>query len=408
MADLLIDNLGWQGDGVATVDGKPVFVPFALPGEIVSVSGGGTRREIVKVLKKSPDRIEPSCPHFGRCGGCQTQHLEKQAYEKWKLGLVNSPLEKSGITHPVVPMITFENHSRRRCVFNVRNTNNGVLLGYTERASNTIIPIETCPVLVPEIVESLEDIRRLASSLPQTRKPFRLSVLVTKNGLDIDIEGAVSLKSEQKAVLIRKALSTGFARISSDHEILVEKRKPILQMGQCELVPPPGVFIQALEAAEREMTGLVCEHFSNCKTMADLYSGIGTFALRLAENSTVWAVEENKTALQALDRAWRETGGKLKQIKTEARNLDRRPVGFQEMKKIDGLVFDPPRSGAEAQARQIAKSKVGKVAAVSCNPQTLARDLAILTAGGYFITRIVPLDQFRYTPHVEVVVLLQR
>ena len=153
---------------------------------------------------------------------------------------------------------------------------------------------------------------------------------------------------------------------------------------------------------------MVGEHLAKCKSVADLYCGVGTFALRLAENSKVWAIEENSASLQALDRAWRETGGKLKQIKTEARNLDRRPANHQELKKIDGIVFDPPRAGAEMQARQIAKSNVGKVAAVSCNPQTLARDLAILVEGGYAISRIVPLDQFRYTPHVEVVALLER
>ena len=256
MAELVIEEMGRQGDGVAKENGRAVFVPFSLPGETVSVSGSGTRREITEILEKSPDRIDPVCPHFGRCGGCQTQHLKNEVYTDWKFGLVSASLEKAGISHPVDPLITFDNYSRRKCVFNVRNTNNGVVLGYAERFGNSIVPIGTCPVLVPQIVESLDDIRMLASSLPQTRKPFRISVLAAENGLDIDIEGAVTLKNTQKEALIRKALSSGFARVSSDQEILIERQRPVLQMGQCKVSPPPAGFVQALEAAEHEMAAI--------------------------------------------------------------------------------------------------------------------------------------------------------
>ncbi|MEM9280063.1 MAG: RNA methyltransferase, partial [Pseudomonadota bacterium] len=321
---------------------------------------------------------------------------------------ITSETTKDASKHPVDPLTAFDDASRRKCVFNVRNTQQGVVLGFSERSSDTVLSISSCAVLVPQISGSLDDLREICASLPQTKKPFRLSVLATQNGLDLSLEGSVPLNENTKTVLVRKALASGFARFSSDGEILIEPQKPVLKMGICEVAPPPGAFVQAVEAAETAMANLVCDHLSDCKSVADLFCGIGTFALSLAGKSIVWAVEENASALAALDQAWRETGGKLKQVKTETRNLDRRPASFQELKKIDGVVFDPPRAGAEAQARQIAKSKVRKVAAVSCNPVTLVRDLGILMDGGYRIHRITPIDQFKYTPHVEIVVLLER
>lgn len=408
MAELLIDDLGRQGDGITRVDGNVIYVPLALAGEKVSVTGSGPRRKLTDILERSPDRVDPVCRHFGTCGGCQVQHLSASSYREWKHSVVATPLSKAGINDTVDPLRIFEDAKRRKCVLSARNTNDGVRLGFTERSGHEIVPVEVCPVLDPQIVRALPDLQNLTASLPQSKKPFRLSVLASENGLDINIEGTVGLKTSQKEVLARKALASDFARISSDGEVLLEIRKPGLQMGTCTVAPPPGSFVQALEEAELEMADLVCGHLADCKSVADLFCGVGTFALRLAEKSTVWAVEENSAALASLDRAWRETGGKLKRVKTEARNLDRRPASFQELKKIDGLVFDPPRAGADMQARQIAKSRVRKVAAVSCNPTTLTRDLEILVAGGYRIHRIVPLDQFKYTPHVEVVALLER
>ncbi|MEM7215102.1 MAG: RNA methyltransferase [Pseudomonadota bacterium] len=408
MDEFVIDHLGKQGDGVVFVDGRATYVPFTLPGEHVVVSGKGPRKELDSIVKPSPARVEPSCRHFGSCGGCQVQHLGHSHYGEWKQELVRSALAKAGLDERVEPLVSFSESTRRKCTFSVRKTNHGLSLGFVERFSDTIIPLDACPLLLPEIADRLPDIRKLCESLPTTKNSFRLTVLASENGLDLGLEGTARLKTTIKDVLARKALALGFARFSCDGEILIEKQKPVLKMGQCNVIPPPSAFVQAIETAEQTMTRLVCAHLYDCKNVADLFCGIGTFALRLAENSTVWAVEENDNALIALDRAWRETGGRLKQVKTEGRNLDRRPVGFQELKKIDGLVFDPPRAGAEKQANQIAKSKVEKIAAVSCNPITLARDLRILTDGGNEISQIIPIDQFRYTPHVEVVALLNK
>lgn len=408
MAELKIDFLGHQGDGVAHENGKAVYVPFTLEEELVKAEGEGPRRELVTVKEASPYRIKPICDHFGACGGCQLQHANATTYNAWKRKLVIDPLLRVGITLEPEPILTFEDASRRKCVFNAQRTADKLVLGFSEKAANQIIPIEACPVLIPEINSSLDAIRDLANSLPTSKNPIRISVLASKNGMDISVEDTRVLSESERQILIKKAIAQKFARLAVNNEVLIKTAEPHIAIASTIVAPPPGAFVQALKSAEDAMSAIVFEHLKDCKQVADLYCGIGTFALKLAEKSMVYAVEESGPALDSLNLAWRQTGGKLKQVKTEKRNLERRPVTFGELKKMDGLVFDPPRAGAALQARQIAKSRVKKVAAVSCNPTTLATDLEILVAGGFQVKRIVLVDQFKYTPHVEVVVLLER
>lgn len=408
MSEIIIDHVGRKGDGVAFENGQEVYVPFALAGEHLEVFGSGPRRELSNVIKASENRIDPVCKHFTICGGCQLQHMSEDSYLNWKMTLLSEQLTKAGIEIEPEPIVSFADQSRRKVVFSAKQTSTGLLLGFQERAGNMVIDIEECPVTIPAITDRLDDIRDLVRSVPGAKVPLHISVLAARNGLDIDIQEARELTGSDRQTLVRKTVDLGFLRLSVNGETLVEAQKPELKMADCIVVPPPGAFVQAIAEAEHGMETLVTEHLKSCKTVADLYSGIGTFALRLAANSTVLAVEANAAALDSLNQAWRATAGKLKQIKTETRNLERRPLGFAELKKTDGLVFDPPRAGAELQAKQIAKSKVKKIAAVSCNPVTLARDLEILIAGGYKVLKIVPFDQFRYTPHLETVVLLER
>ncbi len=408
MVEVKIDKLGRQGDGICTVSGSEVFVPYTLPEEVVEISGSGARRTAEKIVSTSDLRTEPFCKHFGSCGGCHLQHYEDEAYREWKHDLAVEPLCRAGITLQTDTLVCFPAASRRKVVFSANRKDGRLHLGFSKRGSNELVDVEECPVLLPELSSSLAGLRNFAQSLPLGARPVRLSVLSTTTGIDLEVEGPLKLASPQRNGLCQKATELGFARLSLNGEVLIEPRRPLLKMGLAQVTPPPGGFVQAVFEAETAMAELVCGHLEGCKSVVDLYCGTGTFALRLAERSTVWAVEESASAIAALERAWRETGGKLKQIKAETRNLERRPVSFQELKKIEGLVFDPPRAGAEIQAKQIAKSRVKKIAAVSCNPTTLARDLTILIDGGYRITRIVPIDQFRFTPHVEVVVLLER
>jgi len=408
MAEVKIEKLGRQGDGIFFENGREVFVPYSLPDDMLEIAGKGPRRSISKIVQPSANRIAAVCKHFGTCGGCQLQHMNEQAYEGWKLGLLEDALQKVGITEKPDRLVSYPVASRRKAVFSANRKDGELQFGFTKAGSNDLVSIDECPVLDALLQQELTNLTAFAASLPLGGRPNRISVLATDNGMDVNVED-IRIKSDvQQRALVRKALDLGFARLSLDGEQIIEARKPVLTMGKASIVPPPGAFVQAIEAVEKDMTELVSKHLSDAKKVADLYCGIGTFALRLAEKSQVWALEDNEAAINSLDRAWRETAGELKQLSSEVRNLERRPASFKELKKMDGLVFDPPRAGAELQSMQIAKSRVSRVAAVSCNPTTLARDLAILLDGGYTIKEIVAFDQFRFTHHLETIVLLEK
>jgi 23S rRNA (uracil1939-C5)-methyltransferase len=403
-----IDRLGAQGDGVADTPAGPLFVPFALPGERVNVARRKDRGEIVALLEASPQRIEPVCRHFGDCGGCAIQHLEESAYRAWKRGKMVEALRARGIDAPVADLVPCAPGTRRRVTYSARRTQAGILLGYHAAMSDRIVDIAEDPITVPAIVERLDDLRRLAGALAIGSEPFRLAVTATDSGLDIQAGGLPKLAQPVRLAAADLAARAGFARLSVEGEVLVEPRKPRVVFGSLAVAPPPGAFLQATAQAEAAMAGLVLGHLGKAKRVADLFSGCGTFALRLAAHAEVHAAESDALALAALDRGFRSAGGKLRRVTTEKRDLFRRPLTAAELDRFDAVVFDPPRAGAEDQSKQIARSSVPLVAAVSCNPGTLARDLVILVAGGYRIAKIVPIDQFLWSPHVEAVALLEK
>lgn len=404
---LVIDHLGAQGDGVALFGSGPVFVPHTLPGEVVTAAQNKNRAELVALLEASPLRVEPPCRHFGTCGGCALQHMAADAYNEWKRELVVRALGSRGIDEPVADIVRCQPATRRRAVFAARQSERGVVLGYREAMSHTIVPVAECPILLPAITGRLEDIRRLAQLLEPGKQVLRLAVTATETGLDIDVGGVPRLSANARMAVSRHAQERGFARVSLEGEIVLEPHKPIVSFGGIPVELPPGGFLQATADAEEAMAGMVREHLGGTKRVADLYSGAGTFALRLASKKEVHAVEAEAAALSALDRAARHASG-LRKVTIERRDLERRPVTARELARFDGLVFDPPRAGAEEQAKQIARSDVGKVAAVSCNPVTLARDLANLIEGGYRLISVTPIDQFLWSPHVEAVALLEK
>ena len=406
-ARLTIARLGAQGDGVAETERGPVFVPFALPGEEVAASIEHDRGALLWVTRPSPLRVEPACRHFGTCGGCAIQHLDAAAYHAWKRDIVVSALKSRGIEAPVGDLVPCAPHTRRRATFTARRTERGMLLGYNKALSAEIVAVEECPILLPEIVAALDRIRQLAALICATPRPFRIAVTATASGLDIAASDSGKLSEEARRAASHFATVQGFARLSLDGEIIVEPRKPYVTFDGIPVAIPPGGFLQATEAAEQAMAGLVGAHLVRAKKVADLFSGCGTFALRLARKSEVYAAEGDAAALAAFDRAYRHATG-LKRVTGERRDLFRRPLGFKELDQFDGLVFDPPRAGAEDQAKQIARSGIPLVAAVSCNPATLARDLRILVDGGYKVTSVTPIDQFLWSPHVEAVALLEK
>lgn len=402
-----INAMGAGGDGIAQLPDGQIFVPFTLAGEVANVARDKNRASLVALLETSPQRVEPSCRHFEDCGGCALQHWEPSAYQAWKRSLVAASLDGRGLKYELSPLIPCEPQSRRRASFAIRKTEAGLLLGFNRHQSHELINISECAVTVPEITSRLDDLRKVAIHLADGAKPFKLTVTDTETGLDLAASGCPVPNDAARRILTPLMIELGFARLSVEGETILEPKKPLITFGKVPVYIPAGSFLQATIAAEEAMFSLVLNHFKKVKKAADLFSGVGTFALRMAETMAVHAVENDAVALAALDRGIRYVQG-LKPVSHERRDLFRRPILFKDLNVYQGVVFDPPRAGAEEQATQIAKSSVPKVAAISCNPVTLARDLAILTAGGYKIDKVVPVDQFLWTSHVETVVLLSK
>lgn len=406
-ARLEIQSVGSRGDGVARQSGQTVHVPFSLPGEIANVSVNKGRGEIVSLLETSAERVAPPCIHFGRCGGCALQHWHIDAYQAWKRGKVVSALGAAGIDAAVEPLVACPPASRRRAVFALRHTQEGMLLGFNAALSHNIVDIEECHVVVPEIASKLDALRRAATAVCATSKAFKLTVIATGTGLDLAFADSGPVSEKMRHAIVTLAIEERFARVSVDGETVIEPRKPIIMIGDIAVAITPGAFMQAVAGAESAMAELALGHLRKAKRVADLFSGWGAFALRLARNSVVHAVESDALAIASLDGAYRHAIG-LKTLTSEKRDLFRRPLTFKELNRFDGVLFDPPRAGAEAQAGQLARSNVRKVVAVSCNPVTLARDLAILRGGGYAVKSVTPIDQFVWSPHVEAVALLEK
>jgi 23S rRNA (uracil1939-C5)-methyltransferase len=409
-----IAAVGAEGDGIARTAAGPVFVPFTLPGETVAVARIKNHGMPISWSNISPERVEPPCRHFGpegkggTCGGCSLQHWADKPYQAFKRRLVIDALKAQGIETDVGAIVACLPGERRRVTMTARLTDRGVVLGFLQANSHHIVPVEECPISMPAIVGRLDIVRRLVAALGSGSEPFRIAIGATLSGLDInmmDMKKPDPRKRQAATDIILR--EQGIARISIEGEIIVEPQKPVLDIGGVPVVLPPGSFTQATIRAEEAMAALVTGHLARSKRVADLFSGLGTFALRLARRSAVHAVEFDAPALAALDHAARHGQG-LKPVSIERRDLFRRPLQPLDLKNFDGLCFDPPRAGAEQQCRELAKSKVQKIAAVSCNPVTLARDLRILVDGGYKLKSVTPIDQFLWSSHVEAVALMER
>ena len=406
---LTIERLGAQGDGIAAGAAGAVYVPFTLPGETVTVARAaiGARAELLDVITPSSQRVTPPCRHFGSCGGCALQQFEPSAYLAWKRDKVGEALRREGIEAPLAPIVACAPGSRRRIVLSARRAGGRVLLGYNRALSHDIVDIVECPIAEPALVAALPSLRQLAGLLAPRTDAFRLTVTATAEGADVAASGAGSFNDKRRTAAAAFTLAAGFARLSIDGEVVLEPRRPTVDFGGAAVTPPPGGFLQAVAAAEAAMAERVVGHLAGARRIADLFSGSGAFALRLARQGEVHAVETDAAALAALARGARASQG-MRRVTTELRDLGRRPLGAKELGGFDAVVFDPPRAGAAEQSRQLAGSHVPRVAAVSCNPVTLARDLRILIDGGYRLSAVVPVDQFLWSPHVEAVALLDK
>lgn len=402
---LLILRLGARGDGIAE-DGT--FVPGALPGERVRVERARARAHLVAIDEPSPDRAVPFCPYVPRCGGCAAQHMQPALYADWKRGIVADALRRARLDVEVAPLVDAHGEGRRRLTLHARFSDSGLRVGYMEARSHAVVAIDRCPIAEPGLAEAAPSVARaLAERLARGKKPLDIVLTRSEGGLDVDVRGHGPLADRDRVALIDLANALDLARLSLHGEILVARRAPFFTVGRAVLVPPPGGFLQATRAGEEALSALVLEACAGARRVADLFCGSGAFALRLAETAQVAAFENDAASVAALDRAARATPG-LKPVAATARDLFRRPLLVPELDGLDVVVLDPPRAGAEAQARMLAAARVPIVVSVSCDPGTFARDAGILIAAGYRLERVVPIDQFKSSPHVEVAGVLRR
>jgi 23S rRNA (uracil1939-C5)-methyltransferase len=408
---LLIDHVGQRGDGVSLTGGESLFVPYALGGETVEavpVAGHPDRRRLSRIIDASPERIDPFCNHFGACGGCAIQHWQPEAYRAWKRRIVVETLEHAGIACEVGELIDAHGAGRRRITVHARRGDDGELrTGFAAAGSHAIVAIDDCPILDPALRGALDAARALAEGLKPTNKPLDIQVTAASNGLDVDVRGSGPLTTSVIATLSALAQHHGLARLTRHGELVLMRTPPVIGIGAARVILPPGSFLQATVAGEETLATLVSGHCKRAKHIADLFCGVGPFALRLATKARVSAFDSDAVAVAALAKAATSASG-LKPVKTEARDLFRRPLMPQELRDYDTIVFDPPRQGAQAQVKQLAASKVPVVIAVSCNVATFARDARTLIDAGYKIGTVTPVDQFRHTPHVELVARFAR
>lgn len=407
MKDLHIERLGHRGEGVARDGAERVFVPYALAGETVLADVEGSQGRLVKIVEPSAERVAPICPHYGHCGGCAVQALRMDAYAQWKRGLVETALRNAGLDLPVEPLVDAHGAGRRRVTFHARMQDGKARVGFMEARSHEIVEIDACPLLVEELVRALPAARDIARVLARRGKPLDLAFTATTAGMDVDLRGPGALGEEEASALIAVAGDHDLARLSNHGRLVALRRSPMVAVGPAQVPLPPGAFLQATEAGEAAIAAEVLAATAGAKRAADLFCGVGAFALRMAQKTRVCAYDSGAEAIAAMLAGARAAMG-FKPLEGEARDLFARPLTAQELACFDVVVFDPPRAGAEAQATELARSTVARAVAVSCHAQSFARDAAILIRGGFAVQRIVPVDQFRYSPHVEIVAVFLR
>jgi 23S rRNA (uracil1939-C5)-methyltransferase len=394
-----INRLGHQGDGIA--DG-PVYAPRTLPGEVVSGVLEGTQLNDIRIVTPSSDRVQPPCRHYKACGGCQLQHASDSFVEDFKLGVVRTALEAQGIETDLRPIITSPAQSRRRATLAVRRTKKDAMAGFHGRASGVIVEIPDCLLLDPVLIAGIPIAEALAAQVGSRKGVLIMTLTASDIGLDISVTGGKPLDGPLQLMLAQLTEQHGLARLSWDGDVIAMKAPATQTFEAAKVVPPPGSFLQPTKEGEAALLTGIREITAGAKKMTDLFAGCGTFSLPLAKDAEIHAVEGDADMTEALDHGWRMAQG-LKQVTTEARDLFRRPMMPDELAKVDAVVLDPPRAGAEAQVAEIVKAKVPVVAYVSCNPVSFARDASQLTAAGYQLNWVQVVDQFRWSAHTELV-----
>lgn len=397
--------LGARGEGIAETASGRVFLPFTLPGDRVTARVAGDHGTVTDFREEAP-RQESVCPHFGTCGGCLLQHMPESDYRGWKRRRIIDALHKKGFSDPPVaePAVS-PPHSRRRAVLSFKRHGKGVALGYHAHRSHRIVDIAVCPVTTPAIEALIEPLRAALTDLSFAQG--RIVLTDTETGIDGVLAGVGAPALQDREGLAAFAEAQDLARVciseseipASDAEPVIIRRQPTVRFGAQDIALPPAAFLQATKDGEAALTETVLD-WAKGPNMADLFAGCGTFSIPLARQHRVHAVDSDTILLAALAAALK--GGAHT---NEARDLFAAPLSVPELSAFDTVLFDPPRAGAKAQAEALAGSAVPRVIAVSCNPATFARDARILADGGYRLRAVRPVDQFLWSPHVELAAL---
>ena len=409
-----INAVGAQGDGLAIGGPRnaPIFVPLTLPGERVNVQLDGQRGDLEEILTASADRVSPPCPHFGDCGGCALQHWDHAPYLAWKVEQVRIALSRERLETEFATPFAAPPGSRRRLALHARAVRGGAVIGFKARRSWRLAEIAVCPIADPRLVAAFPALAKLAKPfLEHPKSAPTLHVTWTATGLDVDVTGVErrsgGLSADARMDAAAAAQEGQMARVTLAGETVFEVRQPMVRLGPATVALPPGAFLQAVPQAEAAIADFAIAGLGGATKVADLFCGVGTFTFRLAQTASVKACDSSALAIKALSSAVASAPG-LKPIDAEARDLTRRPVLIHELAKLEGVVLDPPRAGALEQTAEIARSKVGRVAYVSCNPTTFARDARVLADAGFTLERVLPVDQFLWSPHIELVGIFSR
>ena len=410
---LTIESLGSQGEGVAGYEGRKVFIPFTLPGEQVAADVEGERGTLLRVVRPSPQRVSPICKHFGACGGCALQHAGAGLYRPFKRDQVAHALKSRGFAGDIeiAELVTVAPGTRRRAAFAASRDGDDITLGYHAARSHALAAIDECPVLHPAIVRELPNLRNLLAFALARKSTAELHITGTAHGLDVMLTGAsVEMTAKRRATLGAWLNATpAMLRLTIDGEQIAKRAEPEITFSGHTVTLPAGKFLQAVPEAEAQMLRLVEAGFGRLKPkdrIADLFCGLGAFSLPLAKRNEVLAVEWDVDVIAALQAAALQPG--LRKLEVLRRDLFREPLSARELEPFAAVVFDPPRAGAQAQAESLAASSVRTVIAVSCNPATFARDARTLVDGGYRLDLVTPIDQFLFSPHVEVVAVFKK
>jgi len=407
-----VESLGGLGDGIAMRDGKPVFVPKSCAGDVLEVAINQqtkefSRGQIVNILEAGADRTKPPCPHFSECGGCSLQQLNEAAYRAFKERVLADALAHAGFGGFPAEVTFLPAATRRRVEFKTLHTKTGLKLAYHGLRSHQLVAVDSCLILEPALQALLTPLTQALSELPFSDSVSGISL--TALGKQIDMVLELSAPAPHSQAITALAQRLGITRISIQQgKTLHSVHSPAdisITLGKHALPLPARSFLQATDTGQAWLTEFVLTHTKGAKKVADLFCGIGTYSVPLSESASVQAFEIQGEAIATLQAAAKQRSLNLR---TQVRDLFQQPLSSDELRAYDVLVLNPPRAGAKAQTEEIAASRVAKVVMISCNPASFARDARTLKNAGFSLMHAAGLDQFVFSPHLEIAAAFSR